>query len=473
MPRRRDGSRPDGLSRVSRARPWPRSLVVEPHRRVGAEQDLHDRAPGRAVRRCRLPLERGRRIASWNVGRKRSSMASALAARPSLAPAMPSRRVWRAVSSSRSTPSSVEVARMGQAIQASEDLLAHRMVDAGADEGGGRATDLPQSCPLLGRHRPLAFQRVEVRHEPQQCGRTGADAAGGLGEPSLRSRACRRCDAAPAAPAPRRAPGQGYRCRRCAAARARPGARPPAPASARARTAAHSRPRRAALRTDRQHPVVVRARQRSHRSRRQLPDGRHQRRGRAPAAVPRRPVCSRSVGSTIAGRQLDARRYRRPRATGWRRSRAPRRRRSCCGLRPGRAARPRSRRGRSAVTWSTSRARWQRAKQRRPGQASLSGTRRSSKGRIRTRPKRDRARRAAAAPAGHARAPAAGPPAPRRSSVSIRPTTLSSCSSLAPVMSRSSAGRACRPLMRSRPAAARHGRGSPSPSARCASPRAA
>ena len=50
---------------------------------------------------------------------------------------------------------------------------------------------------------------------------------------------------------------------------------------------------------------------------------------------------------------------------------------------------------------------------------------------------------------------------PRRSSVSIRPTTRSSCSSLACDMSRSSAGqRRARPLMRWPPAAARRGRGS-------------
>ena len=177
-------------------------------------------------------------------------------------------------------------------------------------------------------------------------------------------------------------------------------------------------------------------------------------------------------GIDIAGRQSTLHDHRRPRSTARRRSRAPRRRRSCCTLRPGARRRGQGRGGRSAVSWSTSRARWLRAKQRRPGQASSSGTRRSSNGKIKTRPSvigrggRSRASRARTGSSSRSTAP-------RRSSMSIRPTTRSSCSSLAAVMSRSSAGMGVPALMPWRPAAARRGRGSPAPSARCASPRAA
>ena len=57
-----------------------------------------------------------------------------------------------------------------------------------------------------------------------------------------RSRACRRCGAAPAVPTPRPAPAARGRYRRRARARAPPAARPTAPASAPAPTGRHSRP---------------------------------------------------------------------------------------------------------------------------------------------------------------------------------------------------------------------------------------
>ena len=161
-----------------------------------------------------------------------------------------------------------------------------------------------------------------------------------------------------------------------------------------------------------------------------------------------------------------------PPARAWRRSRARSRPPSCCGRRPGRGAPPRSSGGRPAVTCSIRLPRWARARQRRPGQASASGTSRSSNGRISTRPStkgrggRSRARRSRTGSSSRSIAP-------RRSRVSIRPTTRSSCSLLAIDRSRSSAGRALGPVMRWPPAPARPVHVGPSRWRRSANPRAA
>ena len=161
-----------------------------------------------------------------------------------------------------------------------------------------------------------------------------------------------------------------------------------------------------------------------------------------PAVVRRRP--SAHAVDSISPDAVDAPRFRRPRSIGRCRSRGPRRRRSCCGpsARARRAAKVAG--GRSAVSCSTSRAEVAAREAAAPGPSFIGlGTRRSSNGNIRTRPSvigRGGRRSASRERTGSSsRSTRHADPGCRSC-----PPRLSSCSSLASVMSRSSAGRACR-----------------------------
>ena len=236
----------------------------------------------------------------------------------------------------------VQVVRMRQPFEVRENLLAHRVVDADADERRRRATDGAQRGPILRRDRPLALQRVQIGHEPKECGSARTRAAGRRGQPG--GGLAHVADAAPhqlcqrRVPRPRREADIGA----AQAARARPAARPTAPASAPAPTGRHSR--RAARHCARSSasarrtagpgaPSVAAAAAR----------WRAPATARVPGAGRPRPA-ARAAPARAHRRRAGPRRLPSPPARECRQDRAPPRPRSCCGLRRGYAAGSRSRR---------------------------------------------------------------------------------------------------------------------------------
>ena len=189
-------------------------------------------------------------------------------------------------------------------------------------------------------------------------------------------------------------------------------------------------------------PLLGAASEAAHRPRRQLPDNRNQ--GRPQRQ--QRPNASQLVahrGTRCVRLSTPLRAIAAAVGPAWRRSHAPHRPRSCCARRPTIAigsqsvAAGRLRPARPAAPGRRAKSSADRA---RPRPAGLT---RSSNGRINTRPSvsgREGRSRASRARTGSSTRSTW----PRRSSVSIRPTTRSNCSSLACDMSRSSPGRGAR-----------------------------
>ena len=188
---------PAGAEPAQCWRPAPSAaeLVVELQRGIRAEQDLDD--PHLVEQpRCRRHGRRAADRVPGTAGRKRSSRASA----PRRARAW-HRRCRGGACGGRSPPAAPprrrQALRLGQRVEPAQDLLAHRLVDAGADER--RRTPLPD---LLQR-RPAPPARPAIC-SPAHRGRPPAAAA--PPPPSRRHpahaaasrrapRACRRCGA--------------------------------------------------------------------------------------------------------------------------------------------------------------------------------------------------------------------------------------------------------------------------------------
>ena len=248
--------------------------LIELHRGFGAEQDLDRCAPDRASRHRLVcgPAARRARMASCKAGRNRLSRLSGVAARPSLAPAMPSRRVWRAVSSSSSTPSSLSPSgrveasswpRISPCTAVSIPLPTKAETERRISPAPPCRSGSPASCRRAPRDRPRVAGYPRHRRAPRRAAERQA---------ARRSRACRRCD--------------GRRSGRAAASRSRSGSPISAPrsgsrtTSGEARASAGARAPTAAP----AHPAVAAARSRSSsrsargvprpadRPRRQLPD---------------------------------------------------------------------------------------------------------------------------------------------------------------------------------------------------------
>ena len=231
---------------------------------------------------------------------------------------------------------------MRQPFEVRENLPAHGVVDADADERRRRPTDGAQRGPILRRDRPLALQRVQIGHEPKECGSAGRAAAGRRGQPG--GGLAHVADAAPHQLCQRRVPRPRREADIGAAQRLEHHQRRGRPHQhqlqhrldgilAQRHGAAHGR----------QHPLDGRPGQGPHRPRRQLPDGGHQRRAECQERG--------DPGQLLAQRRLERSRRRAgprrlpsPPARECRQDRAPPRPRSCCGLRRGYAAGSRSRR---------------------------------------------------------------------------------------------------------------------------------
>ena len=155
-------------------------------------------------------------------------MASGAGGQAELGAGDPSRRVWRAVSSSRSRPSSlrpsgcegVQLPRISWPTAASIPVPTRRM----PADGSRRAR--PSSAET--GHLPSSVSRSAMSRSSGW--RSGDRPRRRVGQPAPRSRACRRCGVAPARQRRHRAPGTASPMSARVAAPARPAARPPAPA---------------------------------------------------------------------------------------------------------------------------------------------------------------------------------------------------------------------------------------------------
>ena len=247
MPPRRAGAIPPERSRqLAALLPVARAgRRRASHRGIDAEQDLDhaqllEQLP---PRRVDVPPSPADHIAEMAAGTARACRPASRAS-PSLAPAMPRRRVWRAVSSSRSTPVVAQAVRLAKRSERVQDLAPDRRLDPAPTKARDRAADLGQ-CGRVVRAETghLLVQGLEVGHEPQELGGIGARTGGrrcgqprgGLahvGDAPMHQLAEQRLPAAQAA----------ARNRRRAAAPAGPAARRREPARARAPPAAASSP---------------------------------------------------------------------------------------------------------------------------------------------------------------------------------------------------------------------------------------
>ena len=441
------GRRPEPAQRRAALGAAAADLVVEPQRRVGAEQDLDDAhlveqpgrlpAAGRPARGSRPGTSAGTRSSSGVGGGGEAQLGAGDAEAAGMA-----RRLLQplhaVVVSAR--PDAASALELGQ------DLPAHRV---------SRCRCRRTPTPSRGSRASAARRSGATGHLPSSASRSATSrrsAAASDARPraaarpaARRSRACRRCAGAPAGRAPRPAPAAAGRDRRRAAARARPAARPTRASSSSSTDCSgllaqrHGSAHRSSSRSS------GRAGQGRDRPRRQLPDRRHQRRPQGQERGHR--------GQLLAQRRLAARRRPSWRLGDFGRGRPERgadlahrpRPTSCCGLRRGHAAARRVAAG-SAGADLLDQAAELAAREAAPARPGLARPHQQ----VLERQDQHAARASsagagAAAPAGRARASSSRSTGPRRSSVSIRPTTWSSCSSLAPDMSRSRAGRSeCR-----------------------------
>ena len=154
-------------------------LVIEAHRHLGSEQDLHD---ADLVEQAGIPawqddVAMADRVAEGLQKRGQQGIGRGAQTEPGAGDAEAS-----GVAGGGFEPLDIlvaEAAWIAQGAELAEDLTAYHRFDAGADEGGDGAADARQHLLVRGADGPFAVERFQVRHQPEQKAGIGPSAGRG------------------------------------------------------------------------------------------------------------------------------------------------------------------------------------------------------------------------------------------------------------------------------------------------------